>query len=119
MGNLNTEETTELYEARPISTMNTIMLSMWADKEKPVCIAREVSNLKDKQYRARMENVGMKFITLCPLVNLRDYPIGYMSTGYRVVPEQEDREIIMDYQKTLAARIAGYLQEGSVRVQEN
>ena len=119
VGNLNKDETVELYDARPISTMNRTMLDMWADKEKPVCVASETANIEDPQYQYRMENTGMKFVTLCPLTNLRGYPIGYMSNGYRFVPEEEDQEIILDYQRTLSARIAGYLQEGPVRARED
>tara|TARA_B100001146_G_scaffold218190_1_gene223620 strand:+ start:637 stop:1335 length:699 start_codon:yes stop_codon:yes gene_type:complete len=119
VGNLNEDETGDLYDARPISTMNNIMLEMWGDKEKPICVSKNVDNLKDMGYRSRMQSTGMKFITLCPLTNLRGYPIGYMSNGYRFIPEEEEKEIILDYQRTLSSRIAGYLQEGAVRARQD
>ena len=116
VGNLNDEEATNLYGERPISTMNKLMLDMWANKNKPICIAKETSEIEDIAYRQRMENTGIEYITLCPLTNIRDYPIGYLSVGYR--NENVDKEkidILLDYQRTLSARISGYLQEGSVR----
>ena len=114
-GDLTMEETANLYDARPISTMNKIMLDMWRDKAKPKCVYKNVRELEDVSYRQRMENTGIKIVTLCPIKNIREYPIGYLSVGYDRddIPEEEI-QILLDYQNTLASRIAGYLQEGAV-----
>lgn len=114
-GDLTVEEGRTLYDERPLSTMNRIMLDMWADKNSPKCIAKETQELRDVGYRQRMENLGIKFVTLCPITNIRNYPIGYLSVGYDMedIP-REEVEILLDYQRTLSARIAGYLQEGAV-----
>lgn len=115
-GNLNPEEQDNLYSARPLSTMNKMMLRMWTDKENPKCIASRVENLNDILYQQRLQGMGINFVTLCPLTNIRNYPIGYLSAGYRTEEtDPESVDIILDYQKTLAARISGYLEEGSIR----
>lgn len=119
-GDLSQEQTINLYNARPISTMNNIMLDMWKDKEKPQCIAKATSQLRDIGYKNRMESIGIGFVTLCPLTNIRNYPIGYLSVGYRESdPDPEKIDILLDYQRTLSARIAGYLQEGAIRENSN
>lgn len=105
----------EVYTTRPLSTMNHIMREMWFDKKQPVCISKEVRDLKDRAYRIRMDAIGIKFLTLCPLTNIRDYPIGYISTGYNSVPTQDEVDIILDYQRTLASRVSGYLNVGEVK----
>lgn len=106
---------TSLYTARPISSMNKLMLNMWADKESPQCVAKTVESLLDLGYRQRLQDAGKVFISVCPLVNLRNYPIGYYAVSYSHVPEPEEVEKLLEYQKTLASRMAGYLQEGVVK----
>lgn len=109
--NLTTEE---IYTTRPLSSMNQIMRAMWEDKENPQCISRKVSELKDAGYRQRMEATGLKFITLCPITNIRNYPIGYLSTGFPYEPTEDEKDILLDYQFSLSRRVAGYLQTGVV-----
>ncbi len=108
------DQPTTVYQTRPLSSMNKIMRQMWRDKEKPSCVASEVKNLQDSNYRVRMEALGIEYVTLCPITNIRDYPIGYLSSGFRYTPKEDDVDVLLDYQKTLASRVAGYLQAGFV-----
>ena len=108
-----------IYESRPLSTMTQIMKAIWKSPSGPQCVARQVEDLKDKAYRQRMEETGLRFITICPLINIRDYPIGYVSVGYDFVPSKQEQDVLLDYQKTLASRLSGYLQAGEVRNVKN
>lgn len=105
---------TDIFISRPLSTMNQIMLDMWKDKNKPQCISKRVDQLRDPAYRARMESTKLEYLITCPLVNIRNYPIGYISSGYTMTPDDIRRDELLEYQSSLADRIAGYLQEGSV-----
>lgn len=104
----------ELYAARPLSTMNHFMLDMWGDKEKPQCIASNTEDLKDAAYRLRQEIEGNKFVSICPITNLLNYPIGYLAIGYGHQPKPEEIPELLNYERLMTARIAGYLQEGVV-----
>ena len=108
------DDASAIYQTRPLSSMNKVMREMWRDKRGPSCVAYQTKNLPDITYRQRMEALGMTYVTLCPITNIREYPIGYLSSGFRYVPLEDDVDVLLDYQKTLASRIAGYLQAGEV-----
>lgn len=103
-----------VYDTRPLSSMNNIMMEMWRDKSNPVCVMRETSSLRDSAYKDRVEATGLEFISLCPLSNIRDYPIGVLGVGYsrNLTPLEKDR--LKLYQRAMAFRISGYLQQGII-----
>lgn len=105
----------ELYGPRPLSTMNRLMLEMWKDKEKPTCVAMETQKIPDTSFKLRQEHYGNTFISLCPITNVLDYPIGYIAIGFDFTPKPIEVEALLIYQRNLTARIAGYLQEGVVK----
>lgn len=109
----------DLYGPRPLSTMNHLMLDMWKDKNNPQCVAMSVKEIEDTAYKLRMEGSGNKFMSLCPITNLLNYPIGYIGIGYDFQPKPEEIPKLLAYEKLMTARIAGYLQDGVVKNDRN
>lgn len=105
-------DTDTLYSDRPLSSMNYLMLKMWASKEDPVCVASNTKDIKDTEFKKRMEELGNKFVSLCPITNLLNYPIGYLAIGYTFTPKSNEVPNLLSYQRVMTQRIAGYLQDG-------
>lgn len=103
--------TTEVFSSRPLSTINKTMIEMWKSNPTPKCIQYSTDTIPDISYKQRIERSGLAWVSLCPLVNILDYPIGYYAMGYDSIPSEEHKVIIEIYQRTQATKIAGYLQE--------
>ena len=113
MGPTNSLVEKDLFLHRPISTMAKTNFAMWREKDEPTCVGYEVEDVPDMAYRMRLNNLGYTYVYLCPIENLREYPIGHIMVAFDFIPEEEGISYLRADEMHLASRIAGYLQEGS------
>lgn len=111
VGKISADISESLYITRPISSMAKLNNDMWHYPGGPRCVGYLTEELQDVSYRARMEGFGYRYTHLCPIENLREYPIGYVSVSYDYIPTEEQRISLEDNMVNLSTRIAGYLQE--------
>lgn len=112
VGKLENFSDEDVFTTRPISTMARINKSMWKSTYGPTCVGYEVNDIPDVGHRSRMSQLGYSYVQLCPIENIREYPIGYVSVGYDFIPDEQTLSNLREAEQNLANRIAGYLQEG-------
>lgn len=107
------EEDSLVYNTSPVSSMAQVSQDMWKPATGPACVSYRAEEIPDLAFKARVLAMGYAYTILCPIENIREYPIGYVGLNYDFIPENT-----LDIKKDLAdlsIRVAGYLQEGKGR----
>lgn len=79
---------------------------------KPRCVKRDYDDVQDPIYKKMLQDSGVKFFFVCPIVDISGAPIGmiYASFISEYDPRAED-EIIYQRLSETSGKIAGYLDE--------
>jgi hypothetical protein len=105
----------ELYNPRPLSTMAFVNQTIWKGPNGPECAGFVVEKMGDYAFRSRLRDLGYSFVYICPIANIREYPIGYMSVSYKDIPPESIMRAMGRDASVTASKVSGYLQEGKRR----
>lgn len=95
----------------PLSKITYSLRQMWGDNaSEPVCYSNNVEDHPAGELKRFYQQHELKYIQVCPIVNIARYPIGLVEVAFRFDPNEEERAVIEDRTEKAAGSIGGYLE---------
>jgi len=96
----------------PIAVYNDLLSAMWQEQRNPVCVRKDISEIRNPMLRYRIEQRGVQALMACPIVTIQGAAVGFVSVEYLRREAVRHSEVIMvERLKLAAARTVTFLMQ--------
>ena len=99
-------------DSKPVSSMVYTLKDIWGNNlSDPHCVVYNREQIKDRIFQAHLLSTNIEFLVICPIKNLLDYPVGFVTVKYTKDITPEKHEEIIKESEFLSLKISGYLSD--------